>query len=69
MDNMQRRRGAVELRPAGKKYPSVVLTEVELGSVLHLIRTQFVLYGEDESDYPDLGTAGHKLELYEAQDR
>ncbi len=62
---MLARRGVVELRPAGKKYPSVVLTEVEFHSILHLIRTEFDWNNDADSDYPDLGTAAAKLELYE----
>jgi hypothetical protein len=55
----------VELRPAGRKYPSVVVTVEELLDLLKLIETEFEWNKEWEEHFPNLNSVAAKLELFE----
>jgi hypothetical protein len=62
---MSDQKGAIELRPVSKPYPSVVLTQGELNNLLDLIKAEFRWNDEVDTDYPYLDTARAKLELFE----
>ena len=55
----------IELKPAGHRYPSVVLTDDELQSILTLIEVEFDWNKKADQEYPCLDTACRKLEMFE----